>query len=154
MVRQLCRTACLAVLVSLAVAAVALAAGPRKGATYRGKLVQDKEPIALKVSRNGRSVTVSAQFAPLYCFGVSVKERQITKPARIGRNRSFSATITYEFVLTHKQTAKLFVSGRFNGRRVSGVARSAFPAFHTVTPTAHHSLKPCDGTTTFSAKAR
>ena len=154
MIRQFCRVACVVAFVSLAIAAVALAAGPRKGATYRGAMVQDKEPISLKVSRNGRFVTVSARFAPLYCFGVSVKERQLTKPARIARNGSFKAVITYEFTVTHRRTSKLYVNGRFVRRRVRGTARSEFPRYHLPTDPTRTRPSPCNGTTTFSARAR
>jgi hypothetical protein len=155
MIRQFCRVACVLAFVSLALAAVAPAAGPRKGATYRGAMVQDKAPISLKVSRNGRFVTVSARFAPLFCFGVAVTERQITKPARIGRKGSFKAVIAYEFTLTHKRTSKLYVNGRFvTRRRVRGTARSEFPRFHLPTNPSVTRPSPCNGTTTFSARAR
>ncbi len=132
--------ACLgAVLLS---AAAALAAGPLKGAKYTGTTVRDKQPITLKTSASGKSVTLSVAFAPLYCEGGSAGARQVAKPATISSSGSFQGTISYEFTPTHEITAKLLIKGKFSGHTVSGSARSEFP----------HAPQ-CNGSTTFSAKA-
>jgi hypothetical protein len=149
--RQLRRVLGIAVLVGLATAAVALAAGPKKGATYSGALERAKEPIALKVSKNGKSVTVSVQVAPFYCEGGSAGERQISTPVPIAKDGSFSSTIAYEFVPTHQKTTKLTVTGKFSGKKVKGTARSIFGLQSLQ---AARELAKCDGSTTFSAKTK
>ena len=133
----------LAIVASLAPAAVALAANAVKGATYAGAVVHTKEPISLKVAKNGKTVTVSIAIAPLYCEGGGVGTRQITKAAPISKSGSFKGSIAYEFQPTHKTTARLFFNGRFSGRTVKGTARSEFPV-----------VPLCDGSTTFSASAK
>jgi hypothetical protein len=151
MIRQACRALSLAGLLALAFAVVAFAAGPKKGATYTGKTVQNKEPITLKVSKNGKAVTVGILSAPLYCEGGGAGERQITKPATIGKDGSFKGTIVYEFVPTHAKTTKLYFSGKFSGKSVKGTARSEFGL---VSPSASKELQKCDGSTPFSAKTK
>ncbi len=131
--------ACLGVLLS---AAAALAAGPVKGAKYTGATVRDKQPITLKVSASGKSVTLGVAFAPMYCEGGGPGSTQITKPATISSNGSFQGTISYEFAPLHEITAKLLIKGKFSGHTVSGSARSEFPR-----------APQCNGSTTFSAKA-
>ena len=148
---QFRRVSSLAAIVLLLFAAVALAAGAKKGATYAGTTVHGKEPVTLKVSHNGKFVTASVQFAPLYCEGGGAGERQITKPAAIAGNGKFSAIITYEFTPTHAKTDRLYVSGKFSGKNVSGSARSEFGL---VSAEAHKNLLQCDGSTTFSAKTK
>ncbi|MGD0455281.1 MAG: hypothetical protein ABSB69_16970 [Solirubrobacteraceae bacterium] len=146
MSRQLRRFLALAIALTtgalLAAAAVALAAGPVKGAKYTGATVHGKQPISLKVSGSGKSVTVSVVFAPLYCEGGGTGERQITKPAAISSSGAFKGSIAYEFTPEHKVTGKLFFNGKFSGHTVKGTARSEFLL-----------AKQCDGSTSFSAKA-
>jgi hypothetical protein len=151
MSKQLRRAASLAVVLLLLAAAAALAAGPKKGATYAGTTVQNKEPIALKVSHDGKSLTASVQFAPLYCEGGGGGTRQLTKPASIARDGSFKATITYEFTPTRQKVSKLYISGKFSGKSVKGSARSEFGLLNAE---ARAKLKQCDGTTSFSAKTK
>jgi hypothetical protein len=140
-----------ALLALLATAAVALAAGPKKGATYTGATVRGKEPITLKVSSSGRAVTASVVFPPLYCEGGGGGTRQITKPAAISKSGGFSATIAYEFIPAHKVVTKLYVSGRFSGKTVKGSARSEFGL---LSAEALRSLKRCDGSTSFAARTK
>jgi hypothetical protein len=141
MSRQLCRVLAVAVAVTALLAtAIASAAGPVKGAKYTGTTVRDGQPISLKVSSSGKSVSVSVAFAPLYCEGGGTGTVQISKPAAISHNGSFKDTIAYEFTPEHKITSKLYVSGKFSGGKVKGSARSEFPL-----------AKQCDGSTTFSA---
>jgi len=151
MSKQLRRVLSLAAVVVLLTAVVALAAGPKKGATYTGTTVQNKEPITLKVSANGKSVTVGVLSAPLYCEGGGAAERQITKPVPIAKDGSFKGTITYEFTPTHQKTTKLYVSGKFSGKTVKGSARSEFGL---ASAGARSKLKQCDGSTSFTAKTK
>lgn len=145
------RVAILAVAGLLACATAAFAAGAKKGATYSGETVQGKEPITLKVSRNGKSVTVGVLFAPLYCEGGGAGERQISQPATIAKDGSFKSTIVYEFAPTHAKTSKLYVSGKFSGKQVKGSARSEFGL---VSAQARKELSKCNGSTSFSAKTK
>ncbi|MHB8235705.1 MAG: hypothetical protein ACYDHT_13725 [Solirubrobacteraceae bacterium] len=147
------RAAILALVALLTCAAAAFAAGAKKGATYTGKTVQGKEPITLKVSHKGKAVTVSVLFAPLYCEGGGAGERQLTKPAPIAADGSFKATITYEFAPTRMKTDRLYVSGKFSGKKVKGSARSEF-GLSATTPQARANLKACDGSTSFSATTK
>jgi hypothetical protein len=149
--RQLRRVLGIAVLIALATAAVALAAGPKKGATYSGTLERAKEPITLKVAKNGKSVTVSVQVAPFYCEGGSAGERQISKAVPIAKDGSFNSTIAYEFVPTHAKTTKLYVKGKFSGKSAKGTARSEFGLQSLQ---AAGELAKCNGSTKFSAKAK
>lgn len=148
---QLGRTLVLTVLALLVATAVATAAGPKKGATYSGTIVQGKTAITLKVSANGKAVTVSVLSAPLYCQGGGGPERQITKPAAIAKDGSFKGTITYEFTPNHSKPTELYFSGKFSGKSVTGHARSEFGL---ISPEAHKTLAQCDGSASFSAKAK
>jgi hypothetical protein len=148
---QLGRALVLAVLALVVAATAALAAGPKKGATYSGTIVQGKTTITLKVSASGKAVTVSVPSAPLYCQGGGGPERQITKPAAIAKDGSFKGTITYEFTPTHKNTTKLYFSGKFSGKSVKGSARSEFGL---ISPEAHKNLAQCNGSASFSAKTK
>lgn len=145
---RLLRALSIAGLALLLTAAVALA-GVKKGATYTGSLAKNKQLIALKVSKNGKSVTVSVLFPPLYCEGGGAGERQITKPATIAKDGSFTASILYEFVPTHSKTSKLYIKGKFNGKSAKGTARSQFGL---ASPQAAKELAKCNGSTTFIAK--
>ena len=136
---------------TLLLAATVALAGVKKGATYTGTLAKSQEPISLKISRNGKSVIADVQFAPLYCQGGGAGERQITKPATIGKGGTFSATITYEFAPTHARTDKLYVKGKFTGKSAKGTARSEFGL---QSPEARKNLADCDGSTTFTAAAK
>jgi hypothetical protein len=148
---QLGRAFVLAVLALVVAATAALAAGPKKGATYSGTTVQGKTTITLKVSASGKFVTVSVPSAPLYCQGGGGPERQITKPAAIAKDGSFKGAITYEFIPNHSKPTKLYFSGKFSGKSVTGHARSEFGL---ISLEAHKNLLQCDGSTSFSAKTK
>lgn len=131
--------------------AVALAAGPKKGATYTGAIAHGKALISLKVAKNGKSVTVNAPYAPAYCSSGGGPTRQITKAAKISGGR-FSAVIAYEFTITHKVTAKLYVSGKFAGKAVSGRARSEFGVGSS--PQVKKGIASCQGSSPFAATTK
>jgi hypothetical protein len=129
-------------LATMASGAIALASKPVKGATYIGATAHGKAPIELKVSANGKSVTVKMLSPPLYCQGGGGPELQITKVAAIAKSGSFKGSNAYESRFNHKITALLLFSGKFSGRTVTGSARSEFLL-----------AKTCDGSTSFSARA-
>ncbi len=151
MTSSLRRATMLAMIALLSSASIALAGGAKKGATYSGALVQGKQPITLKVSGSGKTVTASVMVAPFYCEGGSAGERQITKPAPIAQDGSFSTSIVYEFVPSHTRTTKLYIKGKFSGKTAKGTARSEFGL---ITPTAAKELQKCNGSTSFSAKTK
>jgi hypothetical protein len=143
-VRALRRGSASALVLALALSAAALGAGALKGGTYSGTLVRAKVPIVLKVAKNGKSVTVKVERPPLYCEGGGVGTKQITRSAvAISKGGSFTATLVYEFPPTHSTGSKLVVKGKFSGHKASGSARSEFQGGGS-----------CDGSTSFSAKAR
>jgi hypothetical protein len=142
MTKQLRRAVPLVPAIALATSAAALAAGPLKGHTYRGATAHGRDAISLKVSGNGRAVSVSIPNPPGYggagCAGPSV---QRTRAARISGGGSFSGTINYEFALLRKTVVRVIFSGRFSGRSVRGTVRSQYVY-----------SRPCSGSTSFSAR--
>jgi hypothetical protein len=143
MTKQLRRAVVLVPVIVIGTTTVALAAGPVKGASYKGATAHGKDAISLKVSRSGKTVTVSVPTPPGYSQGCGGPTRQISKAAAISSSGSFKGSIAYEFQLVRKIVVKLFISGRFSGRTVKGTARSEY-AFS----------KACGGSTSFSAKAK
>jgi hypothetical protein len=139
---QLARALAAAAIVLACTAAAVLAAGPRAGASYSGHTAHGYRPLTLTVSRTGRSVVVNVPFPPLYCQGGGGLERQITHPATITAN-AFHGSITYEYRLNHRLTARLRFNGRFSGAGVRGTVRSEYFRAHR-----------CDGSTTYTARAR
>jgi hypothetical protein len=143
MINQLRRAVVIVPIIVIGTTAVALAAGPVKGSTYKGATAHGKEAISLKVSGSGKAVTLSVPTPPGYSAGCSGPTRQITKAAAISSSGSFNGSIAYEFQLVRKIVVKLFVSGTFSGRTVKGTARSVYPF-----------SRQCGGSTGFSARAK
>lgn len=138
---RLPRILALVLVAMTATTAVALALEkPVKGGLYTGTL--RSESISFKVARNGKSVKINAPFPPLYCQGGGAGERQISKPAKISSQGTFSGKITYEFAPTHKKTATLTFKGKFAGLFLNGSAKSHFLL-----------AKGCDGSLNFVATA-
>jgi hypothetical protein len=142
MTKQLRRVLVFAPVIVMATAAVALAAGPVRGGTYRGTTAHGRDAISLKVSGNGRSVKVSVPTPPGYSSGCGGPAVQKTSPASISGAGTFNGTINYEFALFRKTVVRVFFSGRFSGRSVKGTIRSQYVY-----------SRPCSGSTSFSAKA-
>lgn len=115
-------------------------ARPLAGGHYEGATSHASSPLTLKVGRNGRAVTVSLPVLPTYCATPGHVQIQHTSPARISAHGTFTATIAYEGLFTSGPTAKGYLKGRFNGRRVTGTIRSEFLQ-----------LTGCDGSSAFSA---
>lgn len=143
------RTLALTAVAVLLGAAVALAAGPKKGATYNGVTVHGMAAISLNVAKNGKSVTVKLAYPPAYCQSGGGPTRQITKPAKISGSGKFSGSIAYEFTITHKVTAKLYFTGKFVANAVTGTARSEFGV--NASPQVKKSLAECNGSTAYTA---
>jgi len=136
---------------TLVLAGAALAA-PLKGKTYKGstptsgvdhehhkqKLVS--HTISLKVSSNGKKVTVHMSFGhPLfYCGTQSEVHYQTTSPAKITSSGAFKATILERFTNSvGGAPITQIVSGHFNGKSVKGTIRTE--------------AAECSGSTSFSA---
>ena len=152
----------IAVCLALGLAALALAAGPLKGKTYAGEtlsygtgpegrfeFVEGKAfPVTLTVSPSGKSVTASfpgvregsTRRALFYCnVGVAMKT-QVTKPAKISRGGSFTATIRDKLSEEPGVPLKQVIMGTFNGHTVAGTVRT-------------EQGPGCSGSTSFRAKA-
>jgi hypothetical protein len=143
MTKQLRRALLFAPVIVIATGAVALAAGPVRGGTYRGTTAHGRAAITLKVSGNGRSVKVSIPNPPGFSSGCGGPAVPSTRAAGISGSGSFSGSISYEFALIRRIVVRVFFSGRFSGRSVSGIVRSQY-AFS----------RACGGSTSFSARAR
>jgi hypothetical protein len=160
--RRLRRILAIAIPLAVGLAVAAFAAGPIKGKTYTGKtlsygtgpegqfeFVEGKAfPLTLKVSASGKSVTASfpgvlegsSRRALFYCnVGVAMKS-QVTKPAKISKGGSFTATIRDKLAEEPGVPLKQVISGTFSGGKVSGTVRT-------------ETSPGCSGSTTFSAKA-
>lgn len=138
---------------TLLLAATALAAGPLAGKTYKtvtpstGLNEQHlrkhiaKSPMTLKVSGNGKTVTVhfSSVNPILYCLTKETLHTQTTTPAKIS-NGSFTARVGEGFHAKDKKPAIVqVVSGKFSGKTVRGTIKTE--------------AEPCGGTTSFTATA-
>jgi hypothetical protein len=146
-----------ALALTLAISAAALAAGPLRGKTYEGQTAStgaDSEghqlrlhpgasPVSLSVSSNGRSVTVRfPSHSPLlYCRTTEQLQVQSTKSATISGGGSFRATVSQRFSAGPGASAiTQIITGQFSGRTVRG--------------TIHTAAAECSGTTSFSATVR
>lgn len=153
------KTLAIAVGLSLASTAAALAAGPLKGATYEGstpsqgtaeyhnhrypKALYAGGKLVFRVAHNGRSVTVSfTSSTPLfYCKTQESLRVQTTKPASISSAGTFKAVIDQRFVPGAGEPAIVqTITGRFSGSRVSGTIDTG--------------VEGCGGVSSYSAKAR
>jgi len=147
------RTLALTLALTLVMAAAALA-GPLNGKTYKGstgskgteaahhKVSVISHSISLKVASNGKKVSVHISFGrPLYyCTTQEQVHVEETSPAKISSNGSFKATIAERFTQSvGPAPITQVISGRFNGKTVTGTIRTE--------------AAECSGSTTFSAHA-
>jgi len=146
------RTLALTLALTLVMAAAALA-GPLNGKTYKGstgstgtaehhKVGVISHSISLKVSSNGKKVSVHISFGkPLfYCSTQEQVHVEETSPVKISSNGSFKATIAERFNQSvGPAPITQQISGRFNGKKVTGTIRTE--------------AAECSGSTTFSAHA-
>jgi hypothetical protein len=148
------RTIALAISLTLAISASALAAGALSGKTYKGTTPTtgvDGEghtqhlssgAMTLKVAGNGKTVTVhfASSKAILYCQTTLSLQVQSTKPAKIASNGTFKATVDERFHPGPGASAIVqVVSGKFSGHHVHGTIRTQ--------------AGECSGSTSFSASA-
>jgi hypothetical protein len=150
------RTFAIALALTLAGSAGALAAGPLNGKTYEGGAPSsgvDSEghrqhthaagKIILRVSSNGRSVSVrfSSSAPVLYCTPQEGVRVQSTKRASISSGGTFRATVSERFAAGPGPPAIVqVVTGKFSGRTVKG--------------TIHTQAAECSGVASFSATSR
>jgi hypothetical protein len=131
----------LAAAAALAVTAGAAWAGAARNALYSGHTAHGTRPIYLRVSADGRSVTVDVPFPPLFCQGGGGLERRITRPAPIAGDGSFRGSITYEYRPNRRRNIRLTFSGRFSGRSARGAVRAEYLR-----------APQCNGSTSYSAR--
>ncbi|HTZ62725.1 MAG TPA: hypothetical protein VMB51_01320 [Solirubrobacteraceae bacterium] len=147
------RAIAITVVLTFAISAAALAAGPLKGKTYEGaapasgvdsegqkERLDATSAIVLAVAHSGKAVTVrfASTFPVLFCRPSKPLSSQTTKPAKISAGGSFRATVSQRFAAGPGPAAIVqVVSGRFSGRTVKG--------------TIHTEAGECGGVSSFSA---
>ena len=128
------RTFALALALTAASAASAVAAGALNGKTYEGAApsigtsqghrvhTHASGDIILRVAGNGRSVSVRFSGAPvLYCTTQQQLHVQTTKPASISRGGAFRASVAERFAAGPGPPAIVqVVAGQFTGGSVHG----------------------------------
>ncbi len=146
-----------ALVLTVAGTATALAAGPLKGRTYEGSApasgvtseghhrvaLRAGGNISLHVSGNGRSVSVrfTSSKPVLYCITTKALHVQTTRSAPISGSGTFKASITERFAAGPGAPAIVqVVTGRFSGGSVSG--------------SIYTNAAECSGTSYYSARAR
>lgn len=150
------RTAALALALTLAVSASALAGGALNGKTYEGGAPSSGVSeghhlrtyaggnIVLRVAGNGHSVRVrfSSSSPVLYCRPQGPIRVQSSHSASISSNGTFKAAVGERFAPGPGPPSILqIVSGQFSGRTVRGTIRTQTGEF-------------CGGVSHFSASAR
>lgn len=130
----------LTLMLTLAISAVALAAGPQKGKTYKGttpkygvssegghKIKLETGAITLKVSSNGKTVTVhfASSLPILYCQTTETLHEQTSAPAKISGSGSFKAIVDERFKAgIGAPSIVQTVTGKFSGGTVKGTIRT------------------------------
>ncbi|HEY1833674.1 MAG TPA: hypothetical protein VGG08_04495 [Solirubrobacteraceae bacterium] len=124
-------------------AAVTLAAHPFKSRAYAGHTAKEKLAVLFSVSKNGKTVKANIPVIPLYCQGGGPPETQVTKPATIHGDGSFSGIIAYKF--EGKTSFRAEFTGKFVKRGlIKGTLASEFSPL----------AKGCSGMTTFTATGK
>jgi hypothetical protein len=103
---------------ALALSAVALAAKPVKGATYKGHY-GTSNVVRFKVSANGKTVTKMhfATFPPNKCGSGGPEPKQSSKPATI-TNGKFKVRLTYSYASSGGKSYTYTVTGKFLKHRM------------------------------------
>jgi hypothetical protein len=136
------------VLALLAVAGVAVAAHPVKGATYKGKLSAPgplAEPISFKVTSNGKRVhDFAITVVPVGCQGGLFGSPQ-PGSAAVTKQGKFKVTLKLYFAPAHRTTGKLVITGTFlaHGKETGKVSTVFTSPLYP---------KSCDKTVTYSMK--
>lgn len=134
----------LALLLAAGLAAVALAAGPVKGATYSGTLtVSSGETVTFKVNKSGTQVSAIRvkPFLPNRC-GAGGPPPQETSESGPIKNKRFTATVS-QLSTDGTVSATAKVTGSFlPGGKVKGSVKSDLPT-----------AEECNGSFAYTAKA-
>src|SRR5262249_6427846 len=122
-----------------ATAAAGSALTPVKGATYTGSA--HGQPMTVKVSSDGGSVTIGPRAAPSWCHSGSPSQSRRTLRAAISSEGAVKAKLTFYGSSSHAKVATVAIAGNFfNFHR----ARPAF--LGTVTTTfASAANRACNG---------
>jgi hypothetical protein len=130
--------------------AIAIAAHPAKGKTYRGEInrvfggkVVSTYPISFKVSSNGKKVSKFnlPEFYPVYCQGGGFGEA-LTTTERITSKGTFKAKLPIYFKPSHSHEGFLKISGTFGAqKRETGKVTTDFTK-----------SKTCNGTSKYMTK--
>jgi hypothetical protein len=144
------RILCLTALAALAAASVALAAKPKKGATYSGNIVTKAgqlEPISFKVSKNGKKVSHFKLVGgyPLYCQGGGFPNLTGAGSGSVSKKGKFTAKlpVTEKVIKPLGRAGFVIITGKFGAHgTVSGKVK---------TDITDKSFKTCDGSTGWSA---
>jgi hypothetical protein len=114
----------------LALTALAVAAAPVKGGSYKGHLtVSSSQTVSFKVSSDGKKVTglKGPEFPPNTCGSGGPPPGQSVAPASIS-NGKFTAVIKYKTATKHV-FAKVTVKGKFKkNKKEAGTMRTHFTA--------------------------
>ena len=144
------RAVSLGLILSLAAASLALAAGPVKGATYRGAIDRAPSnfslPISFQVSKSGKTVSrfSLADSYPVYCQGGGFPHLGTGGSGRITKRGTFTAKLALISISTNKPEGWVIVSGAFgHGGTVSGKVRTDINGSFG---------RACNGSSPFSAK--
>ena len=130
---------------TLALAAVAIAAAPVKGARYSGHVKTGASlTVSFKVDRPGKKVTsFKVRLSlPNSCGYGGPAPTQVFKPAKI-RHGSFTGKVTEKSAISGKVVDSAKVTGKFlAGGKEQGTVKTTVPA-----------SSRCDGTFTYTTKA-
>lgn len=139
-------------LLVLALAGAALAAGPKKGATYSGLITRvidgnrSTYPISFDVSANGRKVETFSLPSnyPIYCEGGGFGEAK-EATAKISRQGTFTARLPLYFAPTHDHQGFVKITGKFG--------KQGHESGKVITEFSGGSLTGCNGTSKYATKA-
>lgn len=125
-------------------AAVALAAKPIKGATYRGGIKRSSNvtySISFKVSANGKRVSSFSlpNGYPVYCQGGGFGQQQAAS-GKISKTGKFTVKLPIYFAPSHQHQGFVVITGKFakHGKE-SGTVTTDFTTTHV-----------CNGTATYT----
>lgn len=146
-------TAALLLLLVLALAGVALAANPKKGATYSGLITRvvagtsSTFPISFEVSANGKKVrnfTLESDY-PVYCEGGGFGEAQ-KATATVSKKGTFTAKLPLYFAPAHEHQGFVEITGKFG--------KKGHESGKVVTDFSGGNLTGCNGTSKYTTKAK
>ena len=131
---------------AVALAGIAIAAAPRKGATYRGTIITGGAAISWKVTATGKKVKqLAITNTPLFCEGGGAPVPLKFPAAAISKKGRFTTTATRKITegpSAGKPQVEVTINGRFaKGGKATGTLKADW--FGPATD--------CDGKTTFTA---